>query len=74
MVSPAAVQRSQTVSHKQPAEHVLWLLKDDSKHQPSLRTSHSVVKSQRLFHIPSSQIATSCPPARNDSGPSQKNI
>ena len=35
--------------------------------------SHSVpVKRQRLFHTPSSQSATNCPPASDASGPSQR--
>ena len=37
--------------------------------------SHGVpVKRQRLFHTPSSQSATSCPPASNASGPSQRRL
>ena len=37
MVSPAAVQRSQTVSHRHPERLSLKLLRGGSKHQPSLK-------------------------------------
>ena len=78
IVSLVAVQRSQTVSHKQPARQGVRLLKDTSISQPNLRRKlwpHGVlVKRQRLFRTPSSQRATSCPPASDASGPSQKKI
>ena len=64
MVSPAAVQRSQTVSHK----HLVWLNSKLLKRWFETPTkskeesqSHRTVKRQRLFQKTSSQSATDCP-------------
>ena len=66
MVSPVAVQSSQTVSHKQPARQGLKLSRDGLKHQLSLR---------RKLHpnsTLSSQSATDCPSISDAPGPSQR--
>ena len=75
MVSPVAVQRSQTASHKQQAKHTLQLLKDSLKHQPSPEEtpSHGVVTRHGLFCTASFLSATDCLPAAiHAPGPSQR--
>ena len=63
MVSPAAAQRNQTVSHKQQEKQGLKCSREGSKHQLSLKRKlhHTMYQRKgRLFRTPSSQSATDC--------------
>ena len=64
MVSPAAVQRNQTLSHKHPEWLDFQALKmrfETPTKSEEESQSHGTFKRQRLFRKTSSQSATDCP-------------
>ena len=73
MVSPAAVQRSQTgpqTASKASFEALKRQLETPTKSEEETPSHGIPVKRQRLFCTPSPQSVTDCPPASDASGPS----